>query len=103
MKKTKNNKDEHLRQYLLDAYGPEVIMADGLSDAFICVAEVNGHDCCVYDRDKVVGILMKRDKMDSDMAWEYYEFNIAGAKVGPGTPLFIDSKEHRNVGPFKVH
>lgn len=103
MKKTKNNKDDYLREYLLEAYGPEVIIADGLSDAFVCVVDVNGHDCCVYDRDKVIGILMKRDKMDSDMACEHFEFNIAGAKVGPGTPLFINTKEHKEVGPFKVN
>lgn len=96
-------RDEELRQYLLDMYGPDMIIADGLSDAFLCVTEVNGIECCVYDRDKVVSILKKRDHMKDDEAWEYFNFNIGGAHVGPRTPLFINAKERKEVWPDKVY
>ena len=43
----------------------------------------------VYSFEQCVGILIKRDGMTSDEAIEYMEFNVTGAYVGYGTPLFI--------------
>jgi len=64
--------------------------------------KADGFDCCVmglgrlantwtivYDEDKVIGVLCDRDKMTLDEAREYFEFNIAGAYVGEGTPTFV--------------
>jgi hypothetical protein len=32
---------------------------------------------------------MERDGMDEDEAEEYFEFNVTGAWVGHGTPVFV--------------
>lgn len=50
----------------------------------------------VYDEQKVIDCLMA-DGMGRDEAIEYYEYNIAGAYVGPSTPAFVQ------VGPLGEH
>jgi hypothetical protein len=46
-----------------------------------------------YDSERVVLALMNQDGWDEDTAREWYEFNIAVAFVGPGTPVFIEPRE----------
>lgn len=43
-----------------------------------------------YDRDLVIDILM-RDGMDRDDAEEFFSFNIEGAYMGEGTPVYLTS------------
>jgi len=43
----------------------------------------------VYDAEKIRGILMARDGMDSEGAREFIEFNIEGSYMGAGTPLLV--------------
>lgn len=43
-----------------------------------------------YDRDRVIDILM-RDGMDRDDAEEFFSFNIEGAYMGDGTPVYLTS------------
>ena len=43
-----------------------------------------------YDRDMVIDILMK-DGMDRDEAEEFFSFNIEGAYMGEGTPVYLTS------------
>ena len=45
------------------------------------------HIC--YSKQRIVEILM-RDGMTELEAWEYAEFNIFGAYVGKGTPVYTD-------------
>ena len=66
---------------------PELLKADGFDEAILGVVERIGVQAICYDLDKVIEILM-RDMSEED-AWEYYEFNIAGAWVGESTPLFL--------------
>jgi hypothetical protein len=42
----------------------------------------------VYDEAEVVSVLMSQG-MDIEDAWEWFDFNIAGAYVGERTPMFI--------------
>lgn len=93
-KKTKaENKDRQLKDFLnLTVGDPDILIADGLSDAFIGIARVNSRTVTVYDSDKVVKVLMKRDGMTEDEAWEFYEFNIACAHMGDYTPVFVNTK-----------
>lgn len=100
--KTEND-DATLREYLLEHYGPEVVMADGLSRAFVCVAKAGQNYCAVYDSNKVLAILRKRDKMDYDEAWEYFCFNVLGAYVGENTPIFVNPGEANDVWPKTIH
>ena len=64
----------------------EFLFADGFDDAIIGVDEVNLR--VVYDIDEIINILM-RDEMTFDNAFEYYDYNIAGAYVGEKTPVFV--------------
>jgi hypothetical protein len=68
----------------------EALLADGLDDAIIGVAErINLGPVVAYDVDKVVEILMERDGMTDEEALEYFYYNIQGAWMGEGTPIFI--------------
>lgn len=107
MKKTKKTKpqndDELLKDYLREHYGDNLIIVDGMSKAFMCVAKTAQDYVCVYDARKIISILRKRDKMSHDDAWEYYCYNILGAYVGPATPVFVNPDEQKNVWPETVY
>ena len=66
---------------------PNAMFADGFDGAII------GHDassfCAVYDYDKCLKVLVKRDGMSFTEAHEYMEFNVVGSYVGDFTPAFI--------------
>lgn len=64
----------------------EFLIADGFDDAIIGVDEVNLR--VVYDIDEIINILM-REEMTVGEAFEYYDYNIAGAYVGEKTPVFM--------------
>lgn len=67
----------------------ELIIADGHDNAIIGVSCGAGDECRVcYSRQGVIDNLVDQG-MDSDEAEEFFEFNIAGAYVGPGTPQFL--------------
>jgi len=44
-----------------------------------------------YDRELVIKAMMDDNGMDRDEAVEFYEFNTAGAWLGEGTPVFIET------------
>jgi hypothetical protein len=67
-----------------------VLKMDGFDEAIIGLTDgASGTGLLVYDRDKIIKILMDRDGMDEDGAIEYYDFNIAGSYVGEGTPIIV--------------
>ena len=66
---------------------PDLLKADGLDEAIIGVVERMGTQAICYDTDKVIEILMR--DMTEDEAWEYFQYNIAGAWVGEHTPFFL--------------
>ena len=43
----------------------------------------------IYDYGKCVQILMQRDGMTEEDAEEFMDFNVTGAWVGKGTPVFL--------------
>jgi hypothetical protein len=43
----------------------------------------------VYDYDKCVAVLVKRDGMSDEEADEFLGFNTLGAYVGPNGPVYI--------------
>tara|TARA_R100001163_G_C5047450_1_gene184618 strand:- start:197 stop:490 length:294 start_codon:yes stop_codon:yes gene_type:complete len=65
---------------------------------------LDGFDCCVvgvvnsvreqglllYDTEKIINLLQKRDNMSEEEALEYFAYNIRGAYFGEGSPLFLD-------------
>lgn len=69
---------------------PDAFLCDGFDDAIIGMAErINLGPVVAYSVDKVIQILMERDKMEYEDAWDYFSFNIIGAWVGENTPIFI--------------
>lgn len=61
------------------------LFADGFDDAIIGHVTVAGRrDVILYDREKVIKILMK--DMSREDAEEYFEYNVQGAYVGEATP-----------------
>ena len=73
----------------------EAMIADGLDEAIIGLTDVWDSDGSIrrivaYDKQKVLEILINRDSMEEDEAEEFFQFNIGGAYVGKGTPIFIE-------------
>lgn len=65
----------------------EFLTADGFDGAIIGV-EPNSMRL-VYDRDKMINILIEDEEMEEIDAIEYLEFNTWNAYVGEKTPIFI--------------
>jgi hypothetical protein len=67
----------------------ETLFADGFDEALIGYAERFGMSpVALYDREKCIAILIKRDGMDREEAEEFFEFNVIGAWMGESTPVF---------------
>lgn len=65
--------------------------ADGLDSAILGVHTARGSDVEVlaYSVEKIIDILVSRDGMTNDEAYEFFSFNIEGAYVGEDTPIYI--------------
>ena len=78
------------KQELFDLLEAEnCLLADGYQDALIGIGYQFTNAVAVYDRNKVLEILMA-DGLDYTDALEWFEFNIQGAYVGEKTPVFIE-------------
>ncbi len=66
-----------------------LLFADGYDEAIVGIAIREGVEIVVYDSDKVIRILRRRDGMSVADANEFFDFNIGGAWVGERTPLFL--------------
>ena len=67
-----------------------MMQADGFDKAVIGITDgVGGQLKLVYDIEKCLKILMSRDGMDREEALEFFTFNVSGAYVGKGTPIFM--------------
>tara|TARA_S200002703_G_scaffold156778_2_gene163135 strand:- start:372 stop:695 length:324 start_codon:yes stop_codon:yes gene_type:complete len=58
-------------------------------------SKAGAEDCLIYDVDSVLQILM--EDMTYDEAFEYFEYNIAGAYVGETTPIFLWPKTMKEI------
>ena len=66
-----------------------MMKADGFDDAIIGVGrQVDKPDRLIYDYDKCLLILMTDQSFTEEEAIEWMEFNVKGAYVGEGTPIF---------------
>jgi len=61
----------------------------GLDYAFVGVARRGDEEFAVYDEAKILEKLVEEDGMNPQEAIEYFDFNIAGAWVGPSTAAFV--------------
>jgi hypothetical protein len=82
-------KHEEIEEWVNENYpDTEIMLPIGFAEAFIGVSTQFDRVMAVYDRQKCIEILM-RDMSEED-AYEYFEFNVAGAYVGENTPAFIE-------------
>lgn len=82
-----------LREFLSQSEGDEFILMEPAhyDEAIVGVAQRLGMpDAVCYSRSKLIQILV-RDGLSPEEAEEFFEFNIAGAYVGPSSPIFIDT------------
>lgn len=70
-----------------------MLKADGFDQAIIGRARRCGQeDIIAYDYEQCIAILILQGMTDEE-AVEYMEFNVVGAYVGEGTPIFIYTGE----------
>lgn len=67
----------------------EALVADGFDKAIVGIGRQFNQQLVIYDEDKCIEILMERDGMTFDEAVEFFEFNVVGAYVGKGTPVYV--------------
>jgi len=66
----------------------ETMLVEGYDDAIIGLDTSGDVFRVIYDREKMVEML-EEDGMSSEEAWDYLEYNVFGAYVGEGTPLYV--------------
>lgn len=76
----------------------KIMLADGFEDAFIGVGTQFNRHFAIYDRALCIEVLIKNDGMTEDEAEEYFEFNVIGAWVGHGTPVFVQRMKMEDAG-----
>lgn len=86
--------NHELAAALADEDGLSIKVFDGLEDALIGVGHRPGIDpVAIYDEDKIIEILMERDGMSHEDAWDFYGCNIQCLFIGSNTPIIIQSVE----------
>jgi hypothetical protein len=85
---TKSN-DQLLKEFLADI-DENIVVADGLSHAFIGLTLTEEGTVAVYSTERIIAHLMEQDMMDFDTAEEYMHFNILGAKAPQRNPIYVD-------------
>lgn len=79
------------------------LQADGFESAVLGVVcmPCSSQHVIVYDRKACIEVLTSRDGMSLEEAEEFFEFNVAGAYCGPGTPVFLIRPEPgQTLGDF---
>lgn len=64
----------------------EILKADGFDEAIIGIDDTTMR--LIYSQSKCIEILMTRDGMDDETAFEYFHFNVKGAYMGEKTPIW---------------
>lgn len=78
-------------------YNEDALIADGLDEALIGVAErINLGPVAAYSVEKIYEILMNRDGMTYEEAIEFFDYNIKGAWMGEYTPVYVYTNEEQD-------
>ena len=83
-----------------------LVKANGLEDAIIGVgSRMNMPDVLIYSYNKCVKIFMEKEGWTHEEAIEWMDFNVVGAWVGEGTPIFLYEiiDWHEIVGDETAH
>jgi hypothetical protein len=74
-----------------DLNGVEILTADGFDDAIVGLGvQASVNYFVIYSYEKCLELLEKQGLSYED-AVEHLEFNVLGAYVGPGTPIFLET------------
>jgi hypothetical protein len=68
----------------------ETLFADGFDDAIIGIDLVSNPARVIYDKVKMIEILVTQEEMEEDEAIDFLAYNVWGAYVGEGTPIYMD-------------
>lgn len=68
----------------------DAMLADGFEDALIGLGQQFNRTVALYDRERCIDILVKRDGMTAEEANEFFEHNVVGAYLGENTPIFAE-------------
>jgi len=69
---------------------PEAIIFDELDEAIIGVGkQFTGAPVVVYDYDRCIAIFMRDNDWDHEDAIDWMQYNVLGAYLGEGTPIFM--------------
>jgi hypothetical protein len=86
--------DKELRNHIIENQmineDDEVLLASGYADAFIGITDLEPKKA-VYDKNKMVEIVMVEDSCSYLEAIEWLEFNTWNAYVGESTPIYVDT------------
>ena len=75
-----------------------MLLADGFNRAFIGIGlRAASQDVAVYDYDRCAKVLMRRDGMTREEAYEFLDFNVVGSFVGDLTPVFVERVSIKEV------
>tara|TARA_R110002012_G_scaffold198410_1_gene367303 strand:- start:402 stop:662 length:261 start_codon:yes stop_codon:yes gene_type:complete len=67
-----------------------MLLADGFEEAFLGPGyRASSEDIAIYNYDACASILVSRDGMSLEEAYEYLDFNVVGSYVGELTPIFL--------------
>jgi len=75
-----------------------MLKIDGFDDAIIGVGYRCGQEeILVYDRDKIINIIMENSESSYEEAEEYLSFNIEGAWMGEDTPIIVQKFDKQDL------
>ena len=84
-----------IRKKLAEQFGDDLLFAESFDNAIVGVAVGNDSGRVVYDAEKMVDILVQKENMSQEEAWEYLEFNTFCAYVGERTPVYVNMERSR--------
>jgi hypothetical protein len=81
---------DHTREWIAER-DDEAVMFDGLDAAVVGMGVRCGQPAIVvYDRARILRILVERDGMTEEEADEFCSFNIEGGWLGDRTPIVVE-------------
>lgn len=68
---------------------PYIVVFEDLNNALIGYCDIFNKTIAIYDKKKVIKLLMDKNNWTEEDSEEYYEYNIVGCYLGDLTPGFI--------------
>jgi hypothetical protein len=71
--------------------GANPLYANGYDDCIIGVGRIFHDYKIIYDTNKILHKMVEEQGMTTEEAIEFYEYNMVGAYMGEGTPIFLEN------------